>query len=708
MIETILELQEHTLYLKNDEFILKAYEYAKVAYQNMRRLNGEEYLIHPLNTAYILSQFQADEITIAAALLHDVLKNPDYNLEDLEKNFGREVANIVNGVYTITKLDFDTSKVDKINNQRKIIVGLCDDVRVLMVKLAERLHNMRTLDVMPIEKQKQKAMETLEIYAPIAHGIGMSKMKSELEDLSLKYARPDAYQAVIDKLDETKEQRDLYVKEMMEQISNLLSENHIKFAIKGRSKSIYGIYKKLAKGKRFEEIYDILALRVFVDTIPECYQVMGIIHEKYKPIPKRFKDFIAMPKANMYQSLHTTVYGVHNEMFEVQIRTYEMDEIAERGIASHFSYKEGGLGGKSVLEQRLQFFRSILELNQEENDVEFVKTVHQEIFQGVVYVYTPDGKVIELPEGATPIDFAYRIHSDIGNKMTGAMVNGMIVPLDYQLQDNDIVKININKRSSGPSYEWLNIVKTNGARNKIRSFFNKIDKEENKKKGEEQLIKELRKKKMSISDFLNAENEEKILKEFKQASIDELYINIGAGNIQTGSLINSILVTTTSKEEQVIEKAKQNEVLEPKVKNDIIVDGVDNIKVNVASCCRPIPGDSIIGYITKGSGINVHRQDCVNVKSLNERIIPLSWNEVIEKKYPADIYIKAFAKEKLLVDIVSKTSSLNINVQSMNTKNSGDFIIYHLTLMVNNLEQLNKFMQDLRQISDIVEVDRSN
>ncbi len=710
MITSLEELKKKAPYLKNEnwDLIKKAYEYAKFVHQDMKRKNGEDYLLHPLNVAFILTTYKVDDITISSAILHDVLKNKEYTLEDIETNFGKEIASIVNGVYVITKLDFDTSKVDKINYQRKIIVGLCDDVRILMIKLADRLHNMRTLEAMPLEKQKQKAIETLEIYAPIAHGIGLNKMKSELEDLSLKYAKPDAYQTVLDKLDETKEQRDFYVLKMQEEIEKLLKENNIDFSIKGRSKSIYGIYKKLEKGRRFEDIYDILALRVFVNTIPECYQVMGIIHAKYKPIPKRFKDFIAMPKANMYQSLHTTVYGVFDEMFEIQIRTYEMDEIAERGIASHFSYKEGGIGGKSSLEKRLQFFRSILELNQEEDsDIEFVRTVQKEMFQDVVYVYTPNGNVIELPLGSTPVDFAYRIHSDIGNKTVGAMVNGSIVPLDYILQDNDVVKINTNKNSKGPSYEWLSFVKTSGAKNKIKSFFNKIDKDEKRKKGEEQLHKDLRKKKISITEFLSSENIDKILEEFKQNNLDELYINIGSGNIQTGSIINTVLASNSTKEEQVIEKARQNEVEIPKIKDEIIVNGIDNIKVNISSCCRPIPGDFIIGYVTKGEGINIHRKDCINIQDTN-RTIDVYWNDSIVKRYPADIYIKAIFNEKLLVDIVSKTSLCNVIIQSMNSKKYDNYIIYNLTVMVNNLDQLKKFMISLEQLPDISIVDRRN
>lgn len=694
---------------KEIELINKSYEYALKAHDKVKRLTGEDYIIHPINAAYILTSLNADSTTLASALLHDVLKNENIKIEDIEENFGKDIANIVLGVTKITKLNFSFNSKDDVNKQRQILVGLSEDVRVIMIKLAERLHNMRTLDVHSKEKQKLKATEALEIYAPIAHGIGMSKIKSELEDISLKYAKPEGYRSVVDKLDETKEERDKYVEAMINEVSNLLTENGIKHEIKGRSKGIYSIFKKLDKGKRFEDIYDILALRVFVDTISECYQVMGIIHSKYKPVAKRFKDFIAMPKANMYQSLHTTVYGIDNEMFEIQIRTYEMDEIAERGIASHWSYKEnGGKGNKSQLEQQLQFFRSIIELNNEEdNDEQFVKAVQNEVFNSVIYVYTPNGKVIELPEGATPIDFAYRIHSDIGDKMVGAMVNGSIVPLDYALHDNDIVKINTNKNQTGPNYEWLNIVKTNGARSKIKAYFNRIDKEENCKKGEEALQRELRKRKLTFNEFLSEDNVNKILKEFHLNSMNDVYIAIGSSNITVGAVINTILDETDSKEELIIKKATNGEIINPHVKNDVIVEGIDEIKVNVASCCRPVPGDEIVGYITKGYGINVHKKDCNNIASLEDRVINVKWNDEINKKYPTNIKVVAILKDNLLLEIISKTSNNNIVVQTINTHNNKDNVIYDMTILVNNKDILYKFMSDVKNISNVISVERT-
>ncbi len=689
------------------DLIQKSYEYATNAHKGIKRRSGEDYITHPLNTAYILTSLNADSTIISAAILHDVLKNEDITYDDILNNFGKDIADIVNGVSKLTNLNFELETKDDINKQRKILVGLTEDVRVLMIKLAERLHNMRTIESQPLEKQKEKALETLEIYAPIAHGIGMGKIKSELEDISLKYAKPEGYNSVVSKLNETKEQRDKYIETMIKEVSNLLDENNIKHKIKGRSKGIYSIFRKLDKGKRFEDIYDILALRVFVDTVPECYQALGIIHSKYKPIPKRIKDFIAMPKANMYQSLHTTVYGIDNQLFEIQIRTYEMDEIAERGIASHWSYKEnGGHGGKSNLEQRLQFFRSILELNNEQDDLAFVKNVKEEVFNGAIYVYTPQGKVIELKQGSTPIDFAYRIHSDIGDKMVGAMVNGNIVPLDYELHDNDVVKINTNKNQAGPSYEWLNIVKTENAKSKIKAYFNKIDKEEAIKKGEELLYKELRKKKIIFNEFLCEENVNKILKEYRLNSLDDVYLSIGKSNINVNSIINFVLDINENKEDIMLKKS-MNSNYDVNIKNDIIVDGIDEIKVNLASCCKPIPGDLIVGYITKGYGINVHRKDCKNIISLDERIINVRWNANPLQKYPTNIKISALKKNDLLVTIISKFGNNNITIKSINTSECIDNVIFDLTILVTKKDVLDKLINDIKSISEVISVERS-
>lgn len=711
---TIESLLEKVSTYDNDPadlaLIGKAYEYAAKQHYGVKRMTGEDYIHHPLQVAYILTDVQADAATICAGLLHDVIEDCDVSKEQLADLFTPEIANLVDGVTKINKLNFDTVTSATIATHRKILVGLCEDVRVIIIKLADRLHNMRTLWVHSEKKQKEKARETLDILTPIAHRLGMNAFKSELEDLSLRYLKPDVYYNIVEELNQTKAERDQSVQEMMERVSRLLEDVGIKHEIKGRAKSIYSIYKKLDKGKKFSEIYDLLALRVFVNTEAECYQSLGIIHSQYRPIPRRFKDYIAMPKTNMYQSLHTTVFGIDGYLFEIQIRTYEMDQIAERGIASHWSYKESGSGKPAVqntMEQKLQFFRSILELNDEEqNDEVFVQSVQEDLFQDVIYVFTPNGDVIELPNGATPIDFAYRVHTGVGEKMVGAIVNGSIVPLDYQLHDSDIVKINTNKNSFGPSREWIHMAKTTGAKNKIKAFFNKIDKEEYLKKGEELLAKELRKRKLVFSEFLSTQNMECLFEEYRVKNLDEFYINLGNNKIPVVAAINFIIGDNDTKEEIILRKTQSKDVVLPHVKNDIIVEGIDEIKVNVASCCKPVPGDRIVGYITKGYGITVHRAVCPNIRDLEERLISVRWNETIQKKYPTTILIRALRQENNLLSIISKTSNHNIMVSSVNTYPNKDDVTFEITIQVINKEILVQFMNDIQSIPDVLEVER--
>ena len=502
--------------------IKKAYEFACQAHEGEYRLTNIPYIYHPLNVAYILADIEADKDTISAALLHDVINKGNATIEDVSKNFSKDIVTLVNGVTTINKLKFNPEN-DSVNDKyKKIIVGLSEDVRILIIKFADRLHNMRTLWVLDEDKQKKKAYETLELLTPIADRLGMNSIKSELEDLSLRYYKPDVYFSIVDQLNQTKVERDNCVKQMITEVDELLDQFNIKHKIIGRAKSIYSIYKKLSKGKRFSDIFDLLALRIFVDTEQDCYQTLGIIHSKFRPIPKRFKDYVAMPKTNMYQSLHTTVFGENGFLFEIQIRTYEMDQIAEHGIAAHWSYKENGsvkANMQSAMEQKLQFFKEIMELNNQSNDdKEFVNNAREDVFKDTIYVFTPKGDVIELPSGSTPIDFAYRIHSGVGDTMVGAIVNNNIVPLNYVLQNNDIIKINTNKNSAGPSREWIDMAYTQQAKNKIRGFFNKIDKDELVKKGNDILTKDFRKNKISIDQDL----EKTILELFKLTDINEL------------------------------------------------------------------------------------------------------------------------------------------------------------------------------------------
>ena len=696
---------------KNDlKSITKSYLFAYEKHFGQKRHTGEDYIVHPLNVAYILAEINADYQTICAALLHDTIEDCDVSKEELANEFSLEIASLVDGVTKINKLNFSGDNEAILANHRKIIVGLTEDVRVIIIKLADRLHNMRTLWILKEKSQKANARETLDILVPIAHRLGMNKIKSELEDLSLRYSKPDVFFSIVEKLNQSKVERNANVDLMMSSLVNLLNSHGIKHKIKGRAKSIYSIYKKLDTGKRFSDIYDLLALRIFVDTEQDCYQTLGIIHSKYRPIPKRFKDYIAMPKENGYQSLHTTVFGENGQLYEIQIRTYEMDYLAEHGVASHWSYKEKGKTiMQSVMEEKLQFFRTIMELSQEEeSDEMFINSIKGDVLKSIIYVFTPKGDVIELPKGATPIDFAYRVHSKVGDSMVGAIVNGNIVPLDYKLQDNDIVKINTNKAST-PSREWINMAYTAQAKNKIRVFFNRIDKEENLKRGEELLIKELRRKKISSQEFFKDENIDKILDELHVEDLTELYICIGSNKFSPISIINIIKSDYIPKEELILNKVNNVQKTKINVKNDIIVEGIDEIKVNVAACCKPIPGDRIVGYITKGNGISVHRSVCPNISELDKRLINVSWNDIIEKKYSTTILIhslKLTNNRNILIDIISKTSLSDVVIQSINTITTEDDNMFDITLLVPNKEKLLKFINDLEMIENITSVER--
>ena len=678
--ELLTRLKKYIKNKKELELIKKAYMYAYEKHFGQKRKSGEDYIIHPLNVAYILAGINADYKTICSALLHDTIEDCDVTKEEIEELFGGEVAYLVESLTKINKLNFSCDSEATIANQRKILVGLTEDVRVIILKLADRLHNMRTLWALPEKKQKENAKETLDIFIPIAHRLGMNSIKSELEDLCLRYSKPDVYFQIVEKLNKKKSERDEAVNEMKNTVSKLLNSHNIKHEIKGRSKSIYSIYKKLDTGRSFNDIYDFLALRVFVKTEEECYQVLGIIHSKFKPIPKRFKDYIAMPKTNMYQSLHTSVFGNNGEIFEIQIRTYEMDKIAENGIASHWSYKEKKKANlQSEMEQKLQFFRLIMELKHEgTNDQEFVDSVKEDVLKDTIYVFTPQGDVLELPNGSTPIDFAYRVHTRVGDTMVGAIVNNNIVPLDYKLKDDDIVKINTNKNSPGPSREWLNIAKTTHAKNKIRSFFNKNEKEDYVNRGEDLISKELRKRKLSNSVF--NENLNKILQEFKCSDLNDLYINVGNNKYTPSQIVNLITGENTTKEELLIKKTQNKEVSREIAKNDIIVEGIDDIKVNIASCCKPIKDDEIIGYITKGYGITIHRINCPNVSELQERFISVRWNSNTSKKYPTTLLLKSLDSKNMLFDIIAKTTNRNVVVESINNIKNNECYTCELTL----------------------------
>lgn len=687
----------------------KAYRFAYEKHFGQKRLTGEDYIIHPLNVAYILTRINADYETLSAALLHDVVEDCNISISEIEDNFGHNIAVLVDGVTKINKLNLSGTTEALINNQRKIIVGLSEDVRVIIIKLADRLNNMQTLFVHSEKKQKATARETLDILTPIADRLGISSIKQDLEEYCLRYLNPSEYYDIVEKLNATKAERDNSVVKMIESVSELLNKHDIKHEIFGRSKSIYSIYKKLEKGKRFSEIYDLLALRILVDTEQDCYQALGIIHSKFRPKPRRFKDYIAMPKTNMYQSLHTTVFGIDGQLYEIQIRTYEMDRVAEYGIASHWSYKEKG-SVKAVMqnemEQKLQFFRAIMDLKKEQDNPEdFVNTVKKEVFQNTIYVFTPLGDVIELPNGSTPIDFAYKVHTNVGDKATGAIVNSNMVPLDYKLKSDDIVKIITNNNSVGPSREWINFVQTTHAKNKIKAFFNKVNKEENLKKGEDILNKELRKQKISNDEFFDDEKCKKLLNDLKFNSVNELYGNLGSGKISINTVMDTFLRKEVSKEEKILSKATKGSQKQNTNNSLIGVAGIDDIKVNLASCCNPVPGDRIVGYITKGYGVTVHRMVCPNVSNLNERLIEVKWN-IDSNKLPTNILVRANSDNNSLINIISKAANNDIPVRRFNSHRSKEDDAIEMTVLVNNKEQLVKLMNDIKMIPEVTDVER--
>lgn len=705
-------LEKAKVYIKSDEdieLIKKAYLFASKAHAGQLRLTGDDYMLHPLNVALILTEIYADAQTLSAALLHDVINFANVTIEEIEKEFGPEMKALVDGISRINKLSLSADNEALVSYHKKILVGLSGDVRIIILKIADRLHNMRTLWAIPENKRKEKAKETLEILVPIAHRLGINHIKSELEDLSLKYWKPDVYNDILEKLSESRAELDKSVDKMMESVSKILDENNIPHEMKGRSKSVYSIYNKLQKGKTFNEIYDILALRYFVNTVADCYLALGAIHAKYKPMPKRFKDYIARPKANGYQSLHTTVFGVDGKLFEIQIRTYEMDKVAEYGVASHWSYKEHGINKVNDMELKLKSFRTVIELNEQQVEgEEFVNTVKNEVFNPTnIYVYTPKGDVFELPIGSTPIDFAYRVHTSVGHQMIGAIVNGNIVPLDYKLKDGDIVKINTNKNSKGPSQEWINICFTTSAKNKIKAFFSKIDKEKTTSDGKDMLIKTIRRKKLSINDIMDDKKIKVALDDLGLNSENELYYEIGIGKYNPTSVIKTILGEKED-EKRALEKVLKYSSKTMEASGDIIVDGMDDLKVSFGGCCTPVKGDDVVGYISKGNGITIHRRNCHNICNLNERIINVHWNDNANKKYVTNVIIYTEKKDNLLLDIISKTTSMNVGVKSVNTISNTDYNAYDLDILVDDKETLDRYMNVIGQLPFVTSIERGN
>lgn len=699
---TFNDLEAKLVMRENIDEIKRAYEYAQKEHDGAKRLSGDDFITHPLEVASILADLNVDDTTIIAALLHEVINNGSKSYEDIEEAFGSEVAKIVNSVSKINKLELPDNSDSSVFNLRKILVGLAEDVRVLYVKLADRLHNMRTNWAINPKKQKEKATETMEVLVPIAHRLGINSIKSELENLSLYYLKPNVYNDILEKLNDTVEELTDCLNEMKESLIELLTDAGIKFEIKGRVKSVYSIYNKLNNGKKWDNIYDILALRIFVEQESECYTAIGLIHSRFRPMQKRFKDYIASPKENMYQSLHTTVFGVSGKVFEIQVRTYEMDEIAEKGIASHWSYKEKGAKKiQNIMEQKLELFRNVIEANTNNEDAEFKQAISSDIFADMIYVYTPKGDVVELPSGSTPIDFAYRIHSKVGDTTVGAIVNDAIVPLSFELKNEDIIKINTNATAT-PNKDWLNFVKTNQARNKIKAFFSKQDREDYIIKGKDILEKELRKRKLSFSEALTNDKINKICKDLKVKDLEEIYLSIGSLRYTAGYIIN----LANEEKTMVLDAFFERKATTPKInyKSDILVEGAENIMVNLAKCCMPVKNDAILGFITKGQGITIHKKDCPNIKRKDERIVNVTWNTNATNFYFTKLYIYTNTDKNLLAEIITEIGKKDAIVKSCNSIDYNGTLAYELTIRIKDKDELENICNYLQKIHNITEV----
>ncbi|MFY9534184.1 RelA/SpoT family protein [Clostridium sp.] len=709
------------------DMVDKAYNLAFEAHKEQKRDSGEPYIIHPIEVATILAELGMDTSTIVAGLLHDVIEDTEYTYDDIKNLFGEEVANLVSGVTKITKMEYKSKEEQQADNFRKMLLAMADDIRVIIIKLADRLHNMRTLKYRKKEKQKKTAMETLDIYAPLAHRLGISKIKWELEDLSFRYLHEEEYYDLVKQVAEKRTEREIYIKKIIEEMYNKLEEAGIDSDIDGRPKHFFSIYKKMVtKNKSIEQIFDLTAIRVLVNTVKDCYEVLGIVHTIYKPIPGRFKDYIAMPKPNMYQSLHTTVIGPQGKTFEIQIRTFEMHRTAEYGIAAHWKYKEGDNNGETKeknFESKLVWLRDMLEFQKETADAqEFIEGFKIDLFTDEIFLFTPKGVVIDLPNGATPIDFAYRIHTDIGNKCVGAKVNGKIVPLDYKLKTGEIVEVLTSNNAKGPNMDWLNIAKSNQAKSKIRSWFKKAKKEENISKGKELFEKELKKQGVHFADIAKGETYEKFVKRNNINGMDDLYALIGLGAISASSFIWKLKDENQSKDEKVIEE-NTNKIIEDNISKaqrnkidqtvGITVKGVDNLMIRFAKCCNPVPGDDIMGYITKGRGISVHRADCGNLKNLimedGDKVVDVSWGTSNGRAYIAEIQVKAEDRSGLLTDIMGIISELNLQLNALNAKSAkGSMAYVNIKVKIDTVELLKDLMKKIRHLKGIIDVYRVN
>ncbi|MER2002074.1 MAG: bifunctional (p)ppGpp synthetase/guanosine-3',5'-bis(diphosphate) 3'-pyrophosphohydrolase [Carnobacterium inhibens] len=707
-------------------FVKKACDFATNAHKDQYRKSGEPYIIHPIQVAGILAELKMDPVTVATGFLHDVVEDTEYTFEDISREFSPEVAMLVDGVTKLGKIKYKSHEEQQAENHRKMLLAMAKDLRVIMVKLADRLHNLRTLKFHRPEKQRRIANETLEVYAPLAHRLGINLIKWELEDTSLRYLNPQQYYRIVHLMNSKREERETYISDSISKIQDSIDELSITADITGRPKHIYSIYRKMRdQKKQFDQIYDLLAIRVIVDSIKDCYAVLGAIHTRWKPMPGRFKDYIAMPKSNMYQSIHTTVIGEHGKPVEVQIRTKEMHEIAEYGVAAHWAYKEGIT--KKVEDdsdgKKISWFRDIIELQDESSDAsDFMESVKEDIFKDKVYVFTPKGDVSELPSGAGPLDFAFNIHTEIGNKTVGAKVNGKIVPLNYRLKTGDIIEILTSPNSYGPSRDWINLVSTSKAKNKIKRFFKLQDREVNIVKGRDMLEKQLIDMQFQPKAFLTKNHIKLLLERFNFTSEDDLYAAIGYGELT--ALVVANRLTEKERRERDNEKKiqdiasiehktkKEPEKIKIKHEGGIVIQGIDNLLIRISRCCNPVPGDEIVGYITKGRGVSIHRKNCPNViaaKDAENRLIDVEWEDTTSKsqEYNAELQIVGYNRSGLLNEVLQVVNSMTKNLNNVMGKvDNNKMATITLTVGIQNIHQLDKIIDKIKSIPDVYGVKR--
>ncbi|MDD4689347.1 MAG: bifunctional (p)ppGpp synthetase/guanosine-3',5'-bis(diphosphate) 3'-pyrophosphohydrolase [Eubacteriales bacterium] len=702
----------------NFDIIDQAYKFALNAHEGQLRISGEPYITHPLNVALVLTDMELDDDSICATILHDVVEDTEYTYNDLKELFGVEVANLVEGVTKLGKIPYSTKEEQQAENIRKLILAMSKDIRVMLIKLADRLHNMRSLKSMPEEKQRRIACETLEIYAPIAHRLGISKIKWELEDLSLRYLDPIAYKEISDMVDEKRDERVQLIDEIKGVFSEKLAALGINGHIEGRAKHFYSIYRKMFTHNvtNIEQIYDLTAIRIIVESINDCYAALGMVHEIYIPMPGRFKDYIAMPKNNMYQSLHTTLIGPNGKPFEVQIRTWEMHRLAEVGIAAHWKYKEGRLG-KSEMDTKLEWIRQLLDVHTDnDNPQEFISSIKVDLFEDEVFVFSPKGDVVNLPNGATSIDFAYAIHSAIGNKMTGAKINGRITQLEYKLKNGDIVEIITSSNVRGPSKDWLKIVKTNQAKKKINDWFKKEHREENIALGKEIFEKELKRMGLSHEELAKLEWTTALFKKYYIHSMEDLYSAIGYGTLPVAKVISRIKneYNKTIIDQKIVMPIGQKTVT-TSISHGVVVKDIDNCLVKLARCCNPLLGDDIVGYITRGRGVSVHRADCPNVRRHNDptspeypRYIDVWWAESSTDKYITDIQIISNSRAALVYDITGVIADLKISLMAINARELKDGLsVVNITVEVNSKEHMDYMIKKIRTLEGVASVSRA-